>query len=122
MKLIFNPKSFAVFIAIFIVEVLIALFVNDSIIRPYGGDVLVVIMMYYFFRSFIHTKPVYLVAGVLLFAYAVEFTQHLNLIDILGVRDNKVLTIILGSSFSWLDIIAYTIGGLICYFIGKIHQ
>ena len=34
------------FIGLFIVETLIALFVRDAFIRPYMGDVLVVILIY----------------------------------------------------------------------------
>lgn len=95
------------------------MFVNDKIIRPYVGDVLVVIMIYYFVRSFIQTRPVYLVIGVLLFAYAIEAGQYFQLVEVLGLQDNKLMRIIIGSSFSWGDILAYTIGGTICYLIDK---
>ena len=44
------------FIGLFIVETLIALFVRDAFIRPYMGDVLVVILIYCFVRIFI-TEP-----------------------------------------------------------------
>ncbi|SHE50815.1 ribosomal maturation YjgA family protein [Dysgonomonas macrotermitis] len=116
-KLRFDYISFLVFLLIFAIEVLIALFVNDRIIRPYGGDVLVVMLMYYFFKSFISAKPLYIAIGVLLFAYAVEIGQYFNLVEILNLQDNKVMRIIIGSSFSWGDIVCYTIGALICMFI-----
>jgi len=119
MKLVFNLKAFTVFVIIFVIEVLIALFVNDSFIRPYGGDILVVILLYYFIKSFIKTKHVYIVIGVLLFAYAVEFGQYLKMVELLGVQDNKLLRTVLGSSFSWGDILAYTTGALICYLIDR---
>lgn len=44
------------FIGLFIVETLIALFLRDAFIRPYMGDVLVVILIYCFVRIFI-TEP-----------------------------------------------------------------
>lgn len=115
----FSLKSFLIFLAIFVIEVLIALFVNDKIIRPYLGDVLVVIMMYYFAKSFIKTKAVYLAGAALLFAYLVEIGQYLNLVEVLGVQDNKLMRIVIGSSFSWLDMLAYTVGALICYLIDR---
>lgn len=119
MKFRFNLKAFALFLLIFLVEVLIALFIDDKIIRPYGGDLLVVIMIYYFIKSFIQTKPLYICLGTLLFAYAVEIAQYFELVKVLGVQDNRFLVIVLGSSFSWGDMLAYTIGVLICYTIDR---
>lgn len=115
----FDLKSFLIFLSIFVIEVIIALFIDDSIIRPYLGDVLVVIMIYYFVKSFISTKTIYLVTGVVLFAYLVEAGQYFNLVGILGMQDNKLVRTVIGSSFSWIDILAYTIGGIICYLIDK---
>ncbi len=119
MKWRFDLKSFVICLIIFLIEVLIALFVDDSFIRPYGGDILVVILIYYFLKSFIETKTIYLVVAVLLFAYLVEFGQHLRLVEVLGLQGNKVMRTIIGSSFSWWDIVCYTIGGAICYLIDR---
>jgi len=119
LKFRFDSKSFLLFLLIFAVEVVIALFVKDSIIRPYGGDVLVVILIYYFAKTFVKIKSLYLVIAVLLFAYAVEIGQYFNLVEVLHLQDNKVMRIIIGSSFSWLDMLAYTIGGVICYIIDR---
>lgn len=115
----FDPKSFAIFIIIFIVEVIIALYVHDSIIRPYGGDVLAVMLMYYFLKSFVHTRTIYLVVSVVLFAFIIEIAQYFQLVSILGLQNNKIMRTIIGSSFSWMDMIAYTIGGLLCYLIDR---
>ncbi|MFV0418532.1 MAG: DUF2809 domain-containing protein [Dysgonomonas sp.] len=115
----FDLKSFLVFLFIFLLEVIIALFINDSIIRPYGGDLLVVILIYYFAKSFIRTKTIYLVIGVILFAYLVEVCQYFHLVEILGMQDNVIMRTVIGHSFSWGDILAYTIGGTICYLIDR---
>jgi len=119
MKWRFDLKSFVICLIIFLIEVLIALFVDDSFIRPYGGDILVVILIYYFLKLFIETKTIYLVVAVLLFAYLVEFGQYLRLVEVLGLQGNKVMRTIIGSSFSWWDIVCYTIGGAICYLIDR---
>lgn len=118
-KLRFDGKSFVIFLIIFAVEVCIALFVNDRIIRPYGGDVLVVMLIYYFAKTFVKTKTVWLVAAVLIFAYLVEIGQYFRLVEVLGMQDNKVMRTIIGSSFSWGDIFAYTVGAAICYLIDR---
>lgn len=113
-KFRFDLRSFFVFLFIFVVEVIIALYVRDKIIRPYGGDVLVVILIYYFVKSFVRIKPLYLAAAVLLFAYATETGQYFNLVEVLGVQDNTVMKTVIGSSFSWGDMAAYTLGAAIC--------
>lgn len=119
MKWRFDLKSFIIFLIIFVIEVLIAKFVDDSFIRPYGGDILVVILMYYFVKTFVETKAVYIITGVVLFAYLVEIGQYFHLVEVLGMQDNKIMRVVIGSSFSWMDILCYTIGGAICYLIDR---
>lgn len=111
--------SFLIFLLIFAIEVIIAMFVKDSIIRPYGGDILVVIMIYYFAKAFIYTSPLYIGIGTLLFAYAIETGQYFNLVEILHLQENKIMRIVIGSSFSWGDMLCYTIGILICLAIDR---
>ncbi|NDV79587.1 DUF2809 domain-containing protein [Dysgonomonas sp. 511] len=115
----FHKASFFIFLFILGIEILIALFVKDSIIRPYGGDVLVVMLMYCFFKSFVDIKPLYLAIAVTVFAYLVEVGQYFNLVEMLNLQDNRVMSTIIGSSFSWGDMLCYTIGGIICYLIDR---
>lgn len=114
-----NLKSLLIFIVLFVIEVIIALFVNDAIIRPYGGDVLVVIMLYYLVKAFVSTRSIYLILPILAFAYLIEISQHFHLVEILGLGDFKVARIVIGSSFSWGDLLAYTIGAVFCYFVDR---
>ncbi|MBF0577779.1 DUF2809 domain-containing protein [Dysgonomonas sp. GY617] len=118
-KFRFDLKSFLCFLLIFVIEVIIALFVKDSIIRPYGGDVLVVILMYYFFKTFVKMNPLPLAIGVLFFAYAVEIGQYFNLVEVLNMQDNRIMRIVIGSSFSWGDMLCYTLGAIICLFLDR---
>lgn len=118
-KIRLDIKSFFIFLLIFGIEVFIALFVNDSFIRPYGGDILVVMLMYYFVKTFVETKALYIVIAVTLFAYLVEIGQYFNLVEVLGLQGNKIMRTVIGSSFSWGDIVCYTVGGLICYLINR---
>lgn len=118
MKWRFELKSFIIFCTIFLIEVLIAKFIADSIILPYVGDILVVILIYYFIKAFIETKSMYIVIGSVFFAYLVEIGQYFHIADVLAV-ENKILRIIIGSSFSWSDIVCYTIGGIICFLLTK---
>jgi hypothetical protein len=109
----FHPKYFYTTVLLFLVEVFIGVFVHDRFIRPFGGDVLVVILIYCFVKSFWKIRPNVTIASVFIFACIVEWLQYLNLVDILGIRQYKLLVIILGSSFDWYDILAYATGSVI---------
>lgn len=115
----FDFKSLLVTVTIFFIEVLIALYIDDKIIRPYVGDILVVILIYYFLKAFIEIKKVYLVIGVLLFAYLVEFGQYLNMVEVIGLQSSQLARIVLGTVFTWGDMLCYTIGAAMCYFLDR---
>ncbi|TZF85050.1 DUF2809 domain-containing protein [Pedobacter sp. BS3] len=100
----------ALTIVLFITEVFIALFVHDSIIRPYGGDFLVVILLYCLVKSCMNVSVRHAALGVLLFAYLVEALQYVHVIRILGLEQYLLARIIIGTSFAWTDIAAYTLG------------
>ena len=105
---------------LFLIEVIIAVYVHDSIIRPYGGDFLVVIFIYCFIKSFIDL-PVWTTAiAVLLFSYTIEILQYFNLVKMLGLQDSRLARIVLGTSFAWTDLIAYTLGIILVVWIEKI--
>ncbi|WP_394335357.1 ribosomal maturation YjgA family protein [Lutibacter agarilyticus] len=85
------------------------------------GDYLVVLMLYYFFRSFMNLKPIYIALLTLCIAYTVEFLQLINVIEILNLEQHTITKIILGTTFSMHDIIAYTLGFLTIVLIEKIN-
>lgn len=93
-----------------VVEVLIALFVHDRFIRPYIGDVLVVILIYMFIRCFIPDGLKMLPLYVFLFATCVEVMQFFHIVELFGVEDNRFLKTLIGASFDIKDIICYAIG------------
>lgn len=102
-------------ILLLIVEVFIALYVHDDFIRPYIGDVLVVIVIYTFIRIWfpkgIRLLPLY----VFLFATGVEVLQYFKLVERLGLENNTFMRIVLGSVFDVKDIICYGVG---CILLG----
>ncbi len=123
----FHPRYFYATVLLFLIEVFIGVFIHDSFIRPFGGDVLVVILIYCFVKSFWKIRPNVAITGVFIFACIVEWLQYLNIIDILGIRQYKLLVIILGSSFDWNDILAYATGSAILLwwenkFIGSLRS
>lgn len=105
----FNRKYFALASLVFVMEVCIALFVKDKFVRPYVGDVLVVILMYCFVKSFFKWNVNAVALGVLAFAFLIEFFQYLNIVEKLDLK-NPVVRTVLGTSFAWYDVWAYIAG------------
>lgn len=109
---------FIVFTLLFAAEVLIALFVHDNFIRPFVGDVLVVILLCAFLRILIPEKIKLMPVFATAFAVAVEIMQYFDFVKQLGLENNIVLSTALGRTFDIKDIICYIIGGLI-FFIAE---
>jgi hypothetical protein len=109
-KLQFNKHYFFLFLLLLIVEILIALFVNDRFVRPYIGDLLVVILVYCFIKSFFTSPVMQTAIAVLLFACIIETLQYFNLVQKLGLQHSKTARIIIGSAFEWKDMLAYVAG------------
>jgi hypothetical protein len=108
--LTFRKHYFLFVVLIFVIELLIAMFLHDGIIRPYIGDLLVVMLIYCFVRSFFKLSVLNAAIGTLIFAYLIEFLQYLNLIQILGLQNSKMANLVLGNFFEWIDMLAYTLG------------
>lgn len=96
------------------VEVVIACYVHDRFIRPYVGDVLVVVVVYCFVRIWVPQGVRLLPLYVFLFAAGVEVLQYFHLVELLGVGNNTFLRVVLGSVFDLKDILCYGIG---CVFL-----
>ena len=117
----------AVFLSLLITEVIIALFVRDAFLRPYGGDILVTVLICTLVRILFPKGIKLLPLYVFIFSVLVEFAQYINVVKLLGLLDIAFFRIIIGTSFSWIDIICYGAGCIlffvfeffICKMIGK---
>ena len=107
-----KPRLFyaLLFFALLVTEVLIALFVHDSFIRPFFGDVLVTVLICCFCRIWIPKKAPALPIYVFLFAAAVEVSQYFDLVKLLGLENNRFLSVLMGRTFSWPDLLCYAVG------------
>ncbi|MDI1305048.1 MAG: DUF2809 domain-containing protein [bacterium] len=117
--LAFNKNYFSLAILFFCIEVLIALFVNDSFIRPYLGDVLVVILIYCFLKSFLQLPVLTVAIFVLIFSFTIEFLQFINIVEKLHLERSKIARTVIGTSFSWIDLLTYIVGIAIVLVVEK---
>ena len=104
-----------IFIILLVSEVVIALFVNDRFIRPYVGDILVIGVICAFFRMFVPDRIRTLPLLTSAFAAGVELLQYFDFVSLLGLAENPVLSVALGRTFDFKDIICYIVGGILFY-------
>lgn len=99
------------FVLLVAVEVCIGVFYFSFFIRAYIGDVIIVWVLYCLFRSFVPKRfnSYGIAVGILIFSFAVEFMQKAHIADILGV-ENKLLRIIIGTSYATEDLWCYVAG------------
>ena len=97
-------------ILVLMVEVAIALFFHDRIIRPYFGDSLAVVLVYCGVRAVTPLGVRAATAVALAIAFAVEFGQWLDYVDRLGLGHVRWARIVLGTGFDPQDLIAYFLG------------
>lgn len=109
-----------IFCGLLAVEVCFALFVNDAFIRPYVGDMLVTLLLCCLCRVIVPNKVRLLPLYVIIFAACVEVSQYFDLVALLGLADNRILSIALGRTFSWMDIVCYGIGCVVAVWLDRI--
>lgn len=115
-------KYFLLSILLFFIEVLIATIFKDIVfVRSYLGDVIVVILIYTlvltFFKVENRTK---LITGIFIFSVIVEVLQYFKIADVLGLKPGSIPAIVVGNSFSWIDILCYAAGCTIIFLITKL--
>ena len=100
------------------IEILIGLYAGGWV-RAYLGDVLVVILLYTILRTINVNKPskwFILPTAILVFSFIVEFLQLWGFCDRFGITNN-LLRIIIGTGFSYIDLICYAVGIIPCYIV-----
>lgn len=110
MKLRVDLRYGLLALAIFAVEVAIALWVNEEFVRPFVGDVLVVVLIYCSVKTFVTGHKIAVAVGTLLFAFLVETAQGFDAVTRLGLQDSRLARTVIGTSFSWIDVWCYVIG------------
>lgn len=105
----FNLKYFTLFLLLFLSEIVIAKY-TTGFIRHTFGDYLCVILIYTFIKSYVKSSNLKTGIIVLIIAYIVEFLQLTNLQNLYPQQYENILKLILGTSFSVGDLVAYSLG------------
>ncbi len=106
----FRPQYLVLAVAVFAVLVLIETQLDSGFVRFSVGDALVVVLLYGIIMA-VSTWSRFASAMVsLLIAYAVETSQALDLVERLGITPNRFTDVVLGNTFTWSDMAAYTVG------------
>ena len=105
-----NKTYLVISILLLIVEIIIAIFVNDQFIRPIFGDYLASILLFYMITTFSKLSENKIALITLLISYTIEILQYIHILELLHLDKIKILNIVLGNSFSWTDMLAYTLG------------
>ena len=98
---------------VFTVEIVIALFVADNLIRPYAGDALAVVLVYLVLRAAMSWRLVPALAAALMIAIVIELGQLIHVLDIVGLGHNRWARTVFGGVFDLRDFAAYAGGGVI---------
>jgi len=111
-KLQFSHSSFITFTLLFLTEITIAVFFKEGFIRHTFGDYLVVLLLYFFLKSFVSASNTILANVTVLIAFTVEFIQLTPLLKSIGLENHSLANLVLGNTFSVTDLLAYTFGYL----------
>jgi hypothetical protein len=71
---------------------------------------LVVILMYCLVRSCFLLPVAQLAIGILIFSFVLEFLQLIQLVEVLGWEKSAMARTLLGTWFSWYDLLSYSAG------------
>ena len=120
-KMWVNIKKRVVYLTIAIVLFLVEFWIErnfqQGFIRYYLGDYLVAILLYTLFMCICLPRYFPAAMAVLFACYVTEAFQWMDILSMLHIKKTRVTNILLGSTFSWTDILCYTMGVLTVFFV-----
>jgi len=115
------PYAIATF-ALLLIEITIALFVRDAIVRPYVGDALAVVLVYAALRTVSRVGVLTATLSAIAIAAVIEFGQYFRLLDHIGLSGNRWARIILGTGFDPRDFLAYAAGAALILLVERYRR
>ena len=77
--------------------------------------------MYSFLKSFFKFPVLNVALFVLIISFTVEFLQFLNIVEKLSLENSQIVKTVIGTSFSWIDLLTYIAGITIIIVIEKYY-
>ena len=108
--------------AVFAMLVAIETQLDSGWARFTGGDILVVVLVYTLLMVTGWFRPIAAAGVALCIAYIVEIGQALDIVDRLGIEPNRLTNVVLGNTFAWSDIVAYTVGAALALAVDSAIQ
>ena len=105
-------RYFIIFLVLSAVIILIALYADDDFVRPYLGDAAAAAAVFFLACAAFKKTPKLLVLYVFIFTVIVELMQFFNVLALVGLSENRALSVIAGSTFDFADILCYAAGCL----------
>lgn len=108
-------------VILFAVEVAIALrWIGGDFVRGSLGDVLAVMLVYSLLRA--ATKLSMMTAATIALAvgFLVETLQYVHLAERLGFARGSVMYVLIGNTFSTMDLLMYALGAVLAYALDRL--
>jgi hypothetical protein len=112
----FSKNYFLIAILLFIIEILIAKYAT-GFLRHTIGDYLAVMFVYTFIKSIFKISIEKAILITFAISFIVEFLQLSDLQNLYPSEYSKTFKLILGTSFSIGDLVAYTLGVITIYLV-----
>ena len=106
----FNWAYFLATVGLLLLEIWIAVAMHDAIIRPYGAMRWPRSCFFAWSKAFCRCLRGGWWYLALLTSYLIEGLQYVHLLHYLGLEHFRLARIVFGSSFEWIDMLAYTLG------------
>jgi len=94
---------------------IVTFFEGNLLIRGFIGDVIVIILLYAFIKSFVDVNTKKISIFLFFLSWFIEISQYFKFIEFLGLSNYKIARVVLGTTFDSKDLIAYTIGVTVIY-------
>lgn len=105
--------------AVFLIEVVIALWWHDAFVRPYLGDVLAVIVVYLALRAVTRLDQIGAAGVAFAVAVAIELGQLIHVLDAIGLAGNRLARVVLGGVFDPVDLVCYLVGAIVALVLDR---
>lgn len=103
-----------------LIEIAIAIgAIGGTFIRESVGDLLVIMLIYFFLRAAFNLATGPAAALALATGVMAELLQYVHVAELLGLKQGSLLYILIGNTYSSLDLLMYLLGALLAFVIDQ---